>query len=198
MRAMIRVTCEAANVSNSLQDELLKAGLVDKTQVDRARKQQHQQRRKQAQAKPKKKDRRAKPPVDPAVAQARAEKAARDRELNAQREEVRRQREVNAQVRQLVSRNRHARVERDDDHPFHFENKGKVKRIFVDADTQAMITSGRLKIVNDNGQFELVPADIAEKIRARNPSLVIDLPEEETPTEDDPYAAYKVPDDLMW
>jgi uncharacterized protein YaiL (DUF2058 family) len=198
MRAIIGMTCEAATVGNSLQDELLKAGLVDKAQVDRARKQQHQQRRQQAQAKPKKKARRAQPAVDPAVAQARAEKAAHDRELNAQREEVRRQREVNAQVRQLVSRHRHARVEREDDRPFHFENKGKIKRIFVDDETQAMITSGRLKIVNDNGQFELVPADIAEKIRARNPSLVIDLPENEQPAADDPYAAYQVPDDLMW
>jgi uncharacterized protein len=183
-------------VGNSLQDELLKAGLVDKAKVDQAQKQKHQQRR-QAQAKPKK-VRRAEPKVDPAVAQARAEKAAKDRELNAQREEVRRQREVNAQVRQLVSRNRHPRVERDDDRPFHFENKGKVKRIFVDADTHALITSGRLKIVNDNGQFELVPADVAEKIRARNPSLVIDLPEEASPAADDPYADFKVPDDLMW
>lgn len=183
-------------MGNSLQDELLKAGLVDKARVERAQKQKHQQRR-QAQAKPKK-ARRAPPAVDPAVAEAQAEKALRDRELNAQREEVRRQREVNAQVRQLVSRHRHARVERDDDRPFHFENKGKVKRLFVDAETQTLITSGRLKIVNDNGQFELVPADVAEKIRARNPSLVIDLPDEEAPAADDPYAAFKVPDDLMW
>ena len=118
--------------------------------------------------------------------------------MNQQRDEVQRQREVNAQVRQLVSRNRHARVERDDDHPFHFENKGKVKRLFVSPDTHQMITERKLVIVNDNGQFELVPPPIAEKIRSRNPSLVIDLPEETPPAEDDPYADFKVPDDLMW
>ena len=61
-----------------------------------------------------------------------------------------------------------------------------------------MITAGKLKIVNDNGVFELVPPAIAEKIRQRNPSLVIDLPDEQSPAEDDPYADYKVPDDLMW
>ena len=61
-----------------------------------------------------------------------------------------------------------------------------------------MITAGRLVIVNANGKFELVPPAIAEKIRQRNPSLVIDLPEEKAPAEDDPYADFKVPDDLMW
>ena len=98
----------------------------------------------------------------------------------------------------MVSRNRHPRKESEDDRPFHFENKGKVKRIYVDDKTHELIANGTLKIVNDNGLFELVPKDIAEKIRERNPSLVIDLPDDETPAEDDPYAAFKVPDDLMW
>jgi uncharacterized protein YaiL (DUF2058 family) len=61
-----------------------------------------------------------------------------------------------------------------------------------------MITSSKLVIVNCNGVFELVPKQIAEKIRQRNPSLVIDLTEEQPTSEDDPYAEYKVPDDLIW
>jgi len=184
-------------VGNSLQDQLLQAGLVDKDQIDKAnkdkRRQQKQQRTpkggKRAAAKAK-----SRPKPDP----QQAEKAARDRELNEQREEVRRQRAVNAEVRQLVSGNRHPRSESEDDVPFHFDNKGKVKRIFVSADTHKLITSGKLVIVNDNGVFELVPPAIAEKIRQRNPSLVIDLPEEQAPVADDPYAQYQVPDDLMW
>ena len=55
-----------------------------------------------------------------------------------------------------------------------------------------------LVVVNCNGEFELVPAEIAEKIRQRNPSLVIDLPDEQSASEDDPYADYQVPDDLVW
>jgi uncharacterized protein YaiL (DUF2058 family) len=53
-------------------------------------------------------------------------------------------------------------------------------------------------VVNCNGEFELVPAETAEKIRQLNPSLVIDPPEESESTEDDDYADYKVPDDLIW
>ncbi len=181
-------------MGNSLQDELLKAGLVDKQQIHQANKKKNAAKK----AKAGKKRQGVQKPVDPEVQRQREEKAARDRELNQQREEVRRQREVNAQVRQLVSRHRHTRVESEDDVPFHFENKGKIKRLFVSSQTHQLITDRKLVIVNDNGQFELVPPEIAEKIRARNPSLVIDLPEDSPPTEDDPYAKYTVPDDLMW
>ncbi len=182
-------------MGNSLQDELLKAGLIDQAKIDQAKK-QHKKNRAQ-QPKAKRKAAKAKP-VDPAVAKARAEKAARDRELNRQRDEVRRQREVAAEVRQLVRGHKHPRSEKDDDVPFHFENKGKIKRIFVSADTHKLISDGKLKIVNDNGVFELVPPPIAEKIRERNSSLVIDLPEDKPADGDDPYADYQVPDDLMW
>lgn len=182
-------------MGNSLQDELLKAGLIDKGRLDKAKKQNRQQAKQQRQGKPKPKTA-AKKVRQPT--QAELEKRARDRELEQQRVEVRRQREVAAEVRQLVRNNRHPRAESDDDQAFHFENKGKIKRIFVSPETHKKITAGKLVIVNDNGVFELVPPAIAEKIRQRNPSLVIDLPDEQGPTDDDPYAEFKVPDDLMW
>ena len=93
---------------------------------------------------------------------------------------------------------RHARTPSDDDVPFNFQNKDKIKRLYVSPDTHKLISAGKLVIVNDNGVFELVPPAIAEKIRARNPSLVIDLPSDEEPSADDPYADYQVPDDLIW
>ena len=180
-------------MGNSLQDELLKAGLVDKSRLDKAKKRQKTQARQQRGKKGV-----PKPRLSPEQQRERAEKAARDRELNERRNEARRQREIAAEVKQLVEGNRHPRSESEDDRPFYFEIKGKVRRLYVSPQTQAMITSGRLVIVNANGVFELVPPTIAEKIRLRNPSLVVDLPEEQRPAEDDPYAQYQVPDDLMW
>jgi len=181
-------------VGNSLQDQLLKAGLVDKDQVDKASRAKKKQRRQQP--KPKKQARKPAPSAE--QQKARAEKAARDRELNERRNEARKQREIAAQIKQLVDANRHPASDPENDVPFYFENKGKIKTIHVGEKTRDMITSGRLVIVNANGKFELVPPDIAEKIRQRNPSLVIDLPDEEKPAQDDPYADYQVPDDLMW
>ena len=179
-------------MGNSLQDQLLKAGLIDQKKIDQAR----QDKKKARPPKPAKKARAAAPKPQPTPEQL--EKIARDRELNEQRKEVQRQRAVAAEVRQLVRSNRHPRSESEDDKPFHFENKGKVKRIYVSAQTHKLIADGKLKIVNDNGVFELVPPAVAEKIRQRNPSLVIDLPEDKGPDADDPYAQFQVPDDLMW
>jgi len=181
-------------VGNSLQDQLLQAGLVDKEQVNRANKAKKKEQRQQ----PKAKKKARKPALSPEQQQARAEKAARDRELNERRNEARKQREIAAQIKQLVDANRHPASDPENDVPFYFENKGKIKTLHVGEKTRDMITSGRLVIVNANGKFELVPPDIAEKIRERNPSLVIDLPAEEKPAADDPYADYQVPDDLMW
>lgn len=180
-------------MGSSLQEQLLKAGLVDKDKVNKVKKQKKAQVRKQRSTKGA-----AKPKLSPEQQRERAEKAARDRELEERRNEARRQREIAAQVKQLVANHRHARSESEDDQPFYFDNKGKLKRLYVSPQTHRMITSGQLVIVNVNGVFDLVPPDIAEKIRQRNPSLVIDLPEEQRPDEDDPYAQYQVPDDLMW
>jgi uncharacterized protein YaiL (DUF2058 family) len=49
--------------------------------------------------------------------------------------------------------------------------------------------------------YELVPAIVAEKIKQRDDSYVLvmnDKIQEETSTNDDPYADFQIPDDLMW
>jgi len=180
-------------LGNSLQEQLLKAGLIDKEKANKAKRQQAKKSRRQRNQKAgviSAEERQRK--------QALAEKAARDRELNQKRNEARRQREIATQIRQLVLDNRHPRGNGEDDIAFHFEYRGKVKRLYVSGHTHEMITRGKLVIVNHNGIFELVPADIAEKVRRRNPGIVVDPPKEQTPDENDPYADYQVPDDLMW
>lgn len=180
-------------MGNSLQEQLLQAGLVDEAKLKKAKQQKHKQKRK---ARPT-----AKPPTSAEETERRrlkAEKAAHDRELNQQRNEVRRQREVAAQVRQLVRDHRVPRSTSDDDVAFNFQNKEKIKRLFVSPEQHKKISAGQLVIVNDNGNFELVPPAVAEKIRQRNPSLVIDLPDDSNSDTDDAYADFKVPDDLMW
>ncbi|MCU7846318.1 MAG: DUF2058 domain-containing protein [Candidatus Thiodiazotropha sp. (ex Monitilora ramsayi)] len=177
-------------MGNSLQDQLLKAGLVDKNKANQAKKERRKQARQQRQGEEK--------PGASAQSQAQTEKRAHDRSLNERRNEARKQREIAAQVKQLVEKNRHPRNSDEDDTPFYFDNKGKIKKMYVSAQTHKMITAKQLMVVNCNGVFELVPTEIAEKIRQRNPSLVIDLPDEQPAAEDDPYADYQVPDDLTW
>lgn len=178
-------------MGSSLQDQLLQAGLVDKNKAHKAEKERRKKNRQQQKGKENK--------AASAERSRQTQKAARDRDLNQRRNEARTQREIAAQVKQLVDTHRHPRAEgEEDDTPFYFENKGKIKKMYVSARTHKMITSGKLGIVNCNGVFELVPAEIVDKVRQRNPSLVIDLPEEQAPSEDDPYADFPVPDDLTW
>jgi len=168
----------------------LKAGLVDKNKANKTSKEQRKKSRQQRNSK--------EVTVSPEDRQRQLEAATRDRELNQRRDEARKQREIAAQIKQLVDNHRHPRSNDENDRPFYFDNKGKVKQMYVSAETHKMITAKKLSIVNCNGVFELVPTDIAEKIRQRNPSLVIELPEEQPISDNDPYAEYQIPDDLMW
>ena len=49
-------------------------------------------------------------------------------------------------------------------------------------------------------EYELVPANIAEKIAQRDASVILvhNQPGADQVDEDDPYADYPIPDDLMW
>ena len=61
------------------------------------------------------------------------------------------------------------------------------------------IVKGKLGIARIEGVYELVPLSVAEKIKQRNEKrVVIFEAEEKSKDEDDPYADYEVPDDLIW
>lgn len=61
------------------------------------------------------------------------------------------------------------------------------------------IIEGKLGIARIDGRYELVPRSIAEKIQQRNEKRVILFDNSEPDIdENDPYAEYQVPDDLIW
>ncbi|MGB5458181.1 MAG: DUF2058 family protein [Gammaproteobacteria bacterium] len=61
------------------------------------------------------------------------------------------------------------------------------------------IIAGKLGIARIEGRYELVPLAIAEKILRRNEKRIVLFSEEDQAVdENDPYADYKVPDDLTW
>ncbi|HEY8569721.1 DUF2058 domain-containing protein [Microbulbifer sp.] len=179
----------------SLQDQLLKAGLVDGKKA----KQISKEKRKQNKVAKKSGD----VQVDEtklAAEQARAAKIARDRELNAQREAAAQQKAIAAQIKQLIERNKQPKgANGQSDIAYHFTFDKKVKKLYVSAAVQDHLIAGRLVIVGEGEHFELVPRVIADKIAERNPQMVVQPPEKATPVdEDDPYAGYEIPDDLMW
>lgn len=179
----------------SLQDQLLKAGLIDGKKA----KQISKEKRKQNKVAKKSGDVQA-DEAKLAAEQARAEKVARDRELNAQREAAAQQKAIAAQVKQLIERNRQPKgANGQNDIAYHFTFDKKVKKIYVSAAVQDHLIAGRLVVVGEGEHFELVPRVIADKIAERNPQMVVQPPESSTAMdEDDPYAGYEIPDDLMW
>jgi len=177
-------------MGNSLQDQLLKAGLADPKQAKRP---------KGPKKKPKKGAQRGEQLSETAQAAraAQAAKAERDRQLNRQRKEEAERKALQAQVRQLVEQGRVAREEGE--LSYHFQHLGRIRSLHLDAALHAQLAAGRLRIVTLGGRYELVPRELAEKIGARDPDCLVPLPEAATePDPDDPYAAYQVPDDLMW
>ena len=176
----------------SLQDQLLKAGLIDNKKANKIKKTKHKQTRQQQKNKIETTDE-----AKLAVQQAQAEKVARDRQLNQQRKAEAERKAIAAQIRQLVEMNRQPRDEGDIN--YSFTDGTLVKRIAVTATQLKQLGNGRLCIIKLDEQYELIPTLVAEKIQLRDQSTqILSNQTTETPDEDDPYADFQVPDDLMW
>jgi uncharacterized protein YaiL (DUF2058 family) len=184
-------------MSTSLRDQLLKAGLINKKQVNDAERQlQRQDRQKDRRPNVNSHDRAV---VPQAVASSGAQhaKTARDQELNKRQRDKADKKARSAQIKQLVEQNRLAPTENGE--PYNFVDGSKIRRIAVDAAARERLGRGELAIVRYGGGYDLVPAAIAARIRERDADAVVPAAtgSENTPI-DAAYASFTVPDDLMW
>lgn len=176
----------------SLQDQLLKAGLVDNKRANKIKKSKHKQVKQQQKNKIETPDE-----VKLAAQQAHADKVERDRQLNQQRKADAERKAIAAQVRQLVEMNRQPGDEGDI--AYSFTDGTLVKRITVSDAQLKQLSNGRLCIIKLDDQYELIPTLVAEKIQLRDEhTRILSNQPTETPDKDDPYADFQVPDDLMW
>ena len=176
----------------SLQDQLLKAGIVDKKKA----KQVAQEKRKQT-----KQSHKGHKQVDETKELARkalAEKTARDREINRQREAAAELKAIASQIKQLIEVNRIDR--QGGETAYQFTDGTKIKKIYVSPLLHNQLSKGLIAIVRLNDQYELVPTIVAEKISQRDKNIVLvqNQASQVDTAEDDYYADYKIPDDLMW
>jgi uncharacterized protein len=174
-------------MSMSLREQLLAAGFGKKQAAE------------QAERKAKEQQRVAKEQQRVAQVQAaQAAKAARAEALQQRRREEADRKERWTQIKLLIEQHRLPKVESDD--YFNFVSRGKVRRLAVDAPLRERIISGELVIVRCEGRHDVVPRDIAERIRGYDARAVIVLQDAAgaAPSGDDPYKDYVVPDDLKW
>ena len=176
----------------SLQEQLLKAGLADKNKAKKINQDKAQQKKIERRTGEQSVDE-----VKAAVLEQQRQNAERARELNAQRDAAAQQKAIRAQIAQMVQQNRQAKGNGDIAYNFTFGTK--IERIYVSEAVRQHLIAGRLVIVGLDGSFELVPKVFAEKIAERDPAIVVFAKQVANEVdEDDPYAAFKIPDDLMW
>lgn len=187
-------------MSNSLRDQLLKAGLVTEDQVREAA------RDKGRKTKDARKNRKSGKPAAKAdngaaraARKAQAEKAARDKALNREQEELRRRQALNAQARDIIKNN--SLNDPAGEIPHNFVWGERVRRVYVNAEQHKALAEGRLLVAMFKARAHIVNPETAGKLEAIDPKFVVRIEApaaEPEPDPDDPYKDYKVPDDLMW
>ncbi|QSP94205.1 DUF2058 domain-containing protein [Marinobacter salinisoli] len=176
----------------SLQDQLLKAGLADEKKAKAIR----QEKRKKRKTQPKGAAQESE--AELRARRAREEKAERDRQLNQERQRAAEEKAIQAQIRQIIETNRLDRGKAEQD--YQFVDGKKIKKILVNDLMVDQLSRGRLAIARLGEGYEIIPEAAARKIMERDEQAIVvlhDRKQDDDP-EDDPYAGYEIPDDLMW
>lgn len=175
----------------TLQEQMLKAGLVTSKKMAKV---QRTAKKSRAQARE----------AREAVEENKKAQLERDKQLSEQQKQAALSKEYKAQVKQLIEMNRISIAKGDIG--FNFTDNNVIKKITVDKITQAQLISGRLaiaRLVIDNSsesEYAIIPASVADKIAQRDANSIVlnSALSQEEQDEEDPYADFKVPDDLMW
>lgn len=179
-------------MGSTLQDQFLKMGLVDKKQANTVKKAQHKQKTGLGS---KEKNNETKIQAQ----QTLAEKKQHDKLLNQKRNETLREQETIAQIRQLIETNRVPMEEGKT--PYNFNDNNTIKRIFLHKETIEQLSRGDLAIVRQAGEYQIIPAGVADKVMKFNKKLVVVFhtpKKSSSPDQDDPYADFQIPEDLIW
>lgn len=181
----------------SLQDQLLKAGLTTK------------QKARQANSDKRKKNKQTRSGVEHELSLqekikndltiSQQEKAKKDTELNEERNKQLAQKETHLRIFQILKHHQLTRINGETEYNYTFNNK--VKKLLVDVITHRALVNGRLAVCGLDDKSYVVTTETAEKISTLDSSIILvqnDKIEGEDVDENDPYAEFQIPDDLMW
>jgi hypothetical protein len=181
----------------SLQDQLLKAGLTTKQKAQQAN--SDKRKKKKQQRSGVKVEASLQEQVKQDLAKIQAEKLAKDAELNALKKKQLEQKELQLRIQQILTHHQVKDIEGEI--AYNFTHQNKVKKLFVNEKSQTALIKGRLSICALQDTIYVVTAETAEKVKTLDESVVLllnDKVTEEETAEDDPYAEFQIPDDLMW
>ncbi|USA54199.1 DUF2058 domain-containing protein [Acinetobacter sp. C32I] len=178
-------------VKNALQAQLLKAGLVDNKKAKKITKQvQHEQRLGQND------DAVLKADID----RAKQEKLAKDQALDQEKQAILEEKALKASIVQMIKHHKVKEIEGDV--TYQFIDEGKIKKVYLSQQVYNALVSGSLVIAKDQDSYAYLPKALAEKIDQKMQGFILinnnTEKNDQTTDEEDPYAAYVIPDDLMW
>lgn len=177
-------------VKNALQAQLLKAGLVDNKKAKKLSKQAvHEQRTGQSNE----------VELKAKIAQDKEQKLAKDQALDLEKKRLLQGKELKAAIVQMISQ--HKIHQLDGDVAYQFIDESKVKKIYLNQQIYNALVSGSLVIAKEDDSYAVLPKILADRIDAKMTGFIIvnnSQKNEQITDEEDPYAAYVIPDDLMW
>ncbi len=178
-------------IRNPLQEQLLKAGLVNKAKAAQAAREQAKRHK-------------GKGPAAPSPEQLEAkrlheEKVERDRALAAQHNAQARVSEARAQIHQIVEAHK---VKREGEIAYRFTDGSAIKDVLVNEALRAQLARGSLVIVRHDQGYELLLRGAADKVYERDATMIVldhgGGETASTDSDDDYYKQFEVPDDLIW
>ncbi len=181
----------------SLQDQLLKAGLTTKQKTRQANadnRKKNKQKRSGV-----KHDASLQEQVKQDLAKSKAEKLAKDSALNDAKNKELASKENSLRIKQILQHHQITGVNGESEYNYTFENK--IKKLSLDTITHKALVNGRLALCGFAETTYLVTSETAAKVAELDNSIILvqnDKVESDEVDEDDPYADYQIPDDLMW
>ena len=178
----------------SLQDQLMKSGLINKQKAKQA---QTEKRRKAKQKK--KKGTVEVSAVQVAINEQKAQQKQQDLDKNKETQAQLDARAAHGKLIQMIAQ--HCEKDYQGEIDYHFTFESKVKRIAVNEKTQKGLINGSLAICVLNDEFYLINKEAAAKLSEIDASVLVALHEKVEISEieeDDPYAEFAIPDDLIW
>ncbi|MFV5501355.1 DUF2058 domain-containing protein [Acinetobacter sp. 226] len=177
-------------VKNALQAQLLKAGLVDNKKAKKLSKQAVHEKRtgdsSDAEIKAK-------------IEQTKQEKLAKDQAIEREKKAALQEKELKAAIMQMI--NQHKIRDTDGEIAYQFIDDSKIKKVYLNQQIYNALVAGSLVIARENESYAFLPKALADRINAKMQGFIIvnnSEKNEETTDEEDPYADYVIPDDLMW
>ncbi|MDJ1654699.1 DUF2058 family protein, partial [Raoultella sp. Ech2A] len=143
----------------TLQEQMLKAGLVTSKKIAKVQRTAKKSRVQAREARE-------------AVEENKKTQLERDKQLSEQQKQATLSKEYKAQVKQLIVMNRISVARGNID--FNFTDSNLIKKIVVDKPTHAQLISGRLAIArlvaegSGENEYAIIPAVVADKIAQRD------------------------------